>query len=319
MATCGNRLGRQRRRTPKARRKHLGASHRRHKGPLRWSQPTAKPCRYLRQQAPKGTPTTTTDTRLPPPEDRRSHDRDRDRDGTDPDRDRDSDRDRDRHDSIRDIRDRNRDRGDRRPEFFGRSYGRSQAPRPSPELRHYEPSCGDDYKPPPRRFDPDDRREAVRIPSPDDRPKPPPSDDRNPSFDDRRPPPPPVSADDRRLTLDDRPIRRLPALPLTLGCSRQLLTTVLVQLVILSHSLGQPQVTIAAPVLPRLRVTTALEPMYHWKRGFRNPRSRPPSKTVSANLYLLSYLPVWISPLLPAWKSDFLRDPFPLVTMHALF
>ena len=164
--------------------------------------------------------------------------------------------------------------------FFGRSYGRSHAPRPPSELRHYEPSCGDDYMPPPRRFDPDDRRGAVRIPSLDDRPEPPPSDDRRPSFDDCRPPPPPVPADDRRLTLDDRLIRRLPAQPLTLGCSRQLLTTVLVQLVIPSHSLGQPQGTIGAPVLPRLRVTAALEPVYHWKRGFRNPRSRPPSKTV---------------------------------------
>ena len=129
--------------------------------------------------------------------------------------------------------------------FFGRSYGQSHAPRPPPEFRHYEPSYGDNYMPPPRRFDPDDRRGAVRIPSLDDRPKPAPSDNRRPSFDDQRPPPPPppATADDRRLTLDDRPIRRLPA---SASDTRVLLTTILVQLVILSHSLGQPQVTIGA-------------------------------------------------------------------------
>ena len=70
---------------------------------------------------------------------------------------------------------------------------------------------------------------------------------------------------------------------------------------------------------PRSRVTTALEPMYHWKRGCRNLHSHPPSKTVSASLCLLSYLPAWISPLPQAWKSDSLRDPFPLVHIHVLF
>ncbi|KAG6375602.1 hypothetical protein JVT61DRAFT_3168 [Boletus reticuloceps] len=147
----------------------------------------------------------TTDPHFPPPEDRRLPDRDRDRD-------RDNwDRDRDRHDTI--IRDRTRDRDirDRRPEFFGRSYGRSHAPRPPPELRHYEPSYGDDFVPPPRRIDPDDRRGGYRNTSVDDRTKPPPIDDRRPPFDDRRSPPPPSTADDRRLTTpDDRPIRRLP-------------------------------------------------------------------------------------------------------------
>lgn len=142
---------------------------------------------------------TATDAHLPPPEDRRLYDRDRDRD-------RDNwDRDRDRHD----LRDRTRDRDvrDRRPEFFGRSYGRSHAPRPPPELRHYEPSYGDDYVPPARRYD-DDRRGGLRN-SFDDRSKPPPFNDRKPPLDDRRPPPP-SDTDDRRLPLDDRTIRRPP-------------------------------------------------------------------------------------------------------------
>lgn len=164
-----------------------------------------------------GTTTTTTDARLPPAEDNRLYDRDRDRDRDrfiDRDRDRDWERDRDRHDSIRDTRDRGRDRDirDRRSEFFGRSYGRSHAPRPPPELRHYEPSYGADFVPPSRRHEPDDKRGGLRsapVPPLDDRSKPPPLDDRRPSFDDRRPPPP-AAADDRRLTLDDRPIRPLP-------------------------------------------------------------------------------------------------------------
>ncbi|KAH0828091.1 hypothetical protein J3R83DRAFT_3750 [Lanmaoa asiatica] len=84
------------------------------------------------------------------------------------------------------------------------------APRPPPELRHYEPSYGSDYVPPPRRHDPDDKRGALRSASLDDRSKPPPLDDRKPPLDDRRPPPP-ATADDRRLTLDDRSIRPLPA------------------------------------------------------------------------------------------------------------
>ena len=65
--------------------------------------------------------------------------------------------------------------------------------------------------PPPRCHDPDDRRGALRVGSLDDRSKASPSDDRRPSFDDRRPPPPPAAGDDRRLPLDDRPMRRLPA------------------------------------------------------------------------------------------------------------
>ena len=152
-----------------------------------------------------GAPATATDAHFPPTEDRHVSDRDRDRDYWE--------RDRDRHDSIRDTRDRNRDREirDRRPEFFGRSYGRSHAPRPPPELRHYEPSYGDGYVPPPRRFDPDDRRGGLRNPTLDERSKPPPFDDRRLPLDDRRPPPPPpAAADDRRPALDDRPIRRLP-------------------------------------------------------------------------------------------------------------
>ena len=57
----------------------------------------------------------------------------------------------------------------------------------------------------------DDRRGALRVGSLDDRSKPSPSDHRRFSFDDRRPPSPPAAVDDRRLTLDDHPVRRLPA------------------------------------------------------------------------------------------------------------
>ena len=146
-------------------------------------------------------PATASDAHFSSPEDRPFYDRDRDRDRNY------WDRDRDRHDSIRDRRD--RDIRDRRPDFFGRSYGRSHAPRPPPELRHYEPSYGNDYALP-RRYDPDDRHGGFRNPSLDDRSKPPPFDDTRPPFDVRRPPPPPAADDDRRPTLDDRPIRRLP-------------------------------------------------------------------------------------------------------------
>ena len=166
------------------------------------------------------------------------------------------DRDHDRHEAIRDIRDRNRDR-ERRPEFFGCSYGRSHAPRPPPELRHYEPSYGDDYTPPPRRHDPDDRLGALHVGSLEDRSKPSPLDDRRPSLDNRRPPPPPAAGDDRRLPLDDRPMRRLPA------SDTRALAEDHTQFLMLSHSLGQPQGTIGAPVQPNLRLTTALESLYH--------------------------------------------------------
>ncbi|KIJ60076.1 hypothetical protein HYDPIDRAFT_43625 [Hydnomerulius pinastri MD-312] len=165
------------------------------------------------------------DSRFPPPGDRRFFDRDRERDRErfgDRERERDRDWERDRPDvpPIRDIRDRDRDASrdardtNRRPEFFGRSYGRSHAPRPPPEQRHYEPSYGADYTPP-RRLDTDgDRRGGVRPGSLDDRSSrpPPAADDRRP-LDDRRPPP--LGADDRRGTIDDRPIRPLPGGPVS--------------------------------------------------------------------------------------------------------
>ena len=118
--------------------------------------------------------------------------------------------DRDRHEAIRDIRDRNRDR-ERHPEFFGCSYGGSHAPRPPPEPCHYKPLYGDDYTPPPRCHDSDDRCGALRVGSLDDWSKVSLSDDRRPSFDECSPPPPPAAADDHHLPLDDRPMRRLPA------------------------------------------------------------------------------------------------------------
>ncbi|KAF9241770.1 hypothetical protein BU15DRAFT_73119 [Melanogaster broomeanus] len=139
-----------------------------------------------------------------PPADRRFLDRDREKDRERfGDRERDRDWERDRPDPTRDIRDRDRDRDardTRRAEFFGRSYGRSHAPRPPPEQRHYEPSYGADYVPPPRRHDVDDKRGVLRSGSFEGRP---------PPFDDRRPPPP-AGADDRRLSIDDRPMRPPP-------------------------------------------------------------------------------------------------------------
>ncbi|KIJ18487.1 hypothetical protein PAXINDRAFT_97280 [Paxillus involutus ATCC 200175] len=155
-----------------------------------------------------------TDSRFPPGDRRlleRERERERERLG-DRERDRDKDWERDRPDPARDAgaRDRERDlRDNRRTEFFGRSYGRSHAPRPPPELRHYEPSYGSDYVPP-RRHDVDDRRGGIRNGPLDDRSKPSPLDDRKPPFDDRRPPPP--GGDGRRLSIEDRPIRPPPGL-----------------------------------------------------------------------------------------------------------
>ncbi|KAF8840893.1 hypothetical protein BDN67DRAFT_967967 [Paxillus ammoniavirescens] len=154
-----------------------------------------------------------TDSRFPPGDRRlleKERERDRERLG-DRERERDKDWERDRPDPARDAgtRDRERDlRDSRRTEFFGRSYGRSHAPRPPPELRHYEPSYGSDYVPP-RRYDVDDRRGGIRNGPQDDRSKPSPLDDRKPPFDDRRPPP---SGDDRRLSIEDRPMRPPPGL-----------------------------------------------------------------------------------------------------------
>ena len=159
-----------------------------------------------------------------------------------------SDRDRDReHDRNRDWeRDRDRSR-DRRPEFFPRSYGRSHAPRPPPELRHYEPDYSSEYVPrryEPRDVDPDRRGgyrnsyDGRRQPSDDRRPPPiddrssrisPPSpDDRNPGpFLDHRPTKPPLAEDHSarpaadaaatvpRTGADERPPR-----PTTLGDDR---------------------------------------------------------------------------------------------------
>lgn len=108
------------------------------------------------------------------------------------------DRDRDRehdHDRGRDWeRDRERPR-DRRPDFHFRSYGRSHAPRPPPELRHYEPNYSSDYLP--RRYDSRDMDLDRR------------GGHRNGSYDDRKPP-----LDDRRFSTDERPSRAfLPCSP----------------------------------------------------------------------------------------------------------
>ncbi|KAG6332750.1 hypothetical protein ID866_6340 [Astraeus odoratus] len=144
------------------------------------------------------------DSRFPPGE-RADRERDRDRE-YDRDRSRDWERDRDRP-------------RDRRSEFFARSYGRSHAPRPPPELRHWEPDYVSDYLP--RRYEPRDtdldRRAGYRNGSHDDR-RPPIEDRRPPPVDDRpsRVPLPP-SPNDRDLgrPLDDRPIRPLPSARVT--------------------------------------------------------------------------------------------------------
>ncbi|KAL4073755.1 hypothetical protein J3A83DRAFT_4187386 [Scleroderma citrinum] len=137
------------------------------------------------------------DNRLPPG-DRAFLDRDRDRDREhDRDRGRDWERDRDRP-------------RDRRSDFFPRSYGRSHAPRPPPELRHYEPDYSSDYFP--RRYDSRDmdldRRGGYRSGSYDDR-RPPVDDRRAPPIDDRPSRVSHPAVDDRNQgrSFDDRPTK----------------------------------------------------------------------------------------------------------------
>ncbi|KAH7916595.1 hypothetical protein BJ138DRAFT_289681 [Hygrophoropsis aurantiaca] len=144
--------------------------------------------------------------RLPPREQRyfdRDRERDREKEKEREIRDRDWERERERE---------LRDRELRRPGEF-RSYGRSHAPRPPPELRHYEPQYGSDA---PRRYDARprddvevDRRASYPSSLRDDRgPRPPPVDDRRPPLDDRVAPPRPPLLDDRdrgvRPPVDDR-------------------------------------------------------------------------------------------------------------------
>ncbi|KAG0707013.1 hypothetical protein DFH29DRAFT_897926 [Suillus ampliporus] len=137
------------------------------------------------------------DARLPP----------RDQAFLDKDRDRDREREREREREWG----RDRDRSDR-PQYGGRSYGRSHAPRPPPEQRHYEPRYPFDVTP--RRFDAKDDLDADRRPPitrPDDRGPRPPIDDRRPPVDDRESRS--IVVDDRdrprRVSLDDRSSRPL--------------------------------------------------------------------------------------------------------------
>lgn len=106
------------------------------------------------------------------------------------------DRDREREREREWARDRDRDRDLSRPQYGGRSYGRSHAPRPPPEQRHYEPRYPFDA--PPRRYDPKDDMDVDKHPPPV-RP-----DDRGPrpSIDDRRPPP--DERESRSMVVDDR-------------------------------------------------------------------------------------------------------------------
>jgi hypothetical protein len=126
------------------------------------------------------------------------------------DRDRDRDREREREREREWGRDRDRDRDLPRPQYGGRSYGRSHAPRPPPEQRHYEPRYNFDV--PPRRYDPKDEMDVDRRPPPvrpDDRGPRPSIDDKRPPLDDRESRS--IAVDDRdrpnRVTLDDRSTR----------------------------------------------------------------------------------------------------------------
>lgn len=110
------------------------------------------------------------DLRGPGPRDQRFFDRERDRERDSRDRDRDRDRDWD--------RDRGRERRDYRPAM-------TNAPRPPPEHRHYEPNYGPDSFP---------RRSDTRPPPPDDAM----------DVDSKRPLPPPSSTTRVSGPIDDR-------------------------------------------------------------------------------------------------------------------